>query len=46
MLLKAVVLAVIKLAVITTLGPLGTQSNTNIAKTSKQLVKWYKDIIT
>ena len=31
---------------IITLGPLGTQSDTNIAKTSKQLVEWYRDIIT
>ena len=34
------------LVVITTLGPSGTQGNTNIAKTSKQLVEWYRDIIT
>ena len=33
------------LAVITTLGPLGMQDNTSMAKTSKQLVEWYKDII-
>ena len=33
-------------AAITTLGLSGTQGNTNIAKTSKQLVEWYKDIIT
>ena len=39
MLLKAAVPTVMELAVIITLGPLGTQSNTNIAKTSKQLVK-------
>ena len=30
---------------ITTLGPLGMQDNTSMAKTSKQLVEWYKDII-
>ena len=29
-----------------TLGLLGIQSDTSIAKTSKQLVEWYKDIIT
>ena len=46
MLLKAAVLTVMELAVITTLGLLGTQSNTNIAKTSKQSVEWYRDIIT
>ena len=34
MLLKAAVFAVMELAKITTLGPLGTQGNTNIAKTS------------
>ena len=46
MLLKAVVPAVTVLVAIITLGPLGAQDNTSIAKTSKQLVKWYKDIIT
>ena len=35
MLLKAAVLIVMVLAVIITLGLLGTQNNTNIAKTSK-----------
>ena len=29
-----------------TLGPAKTQSNTNIAKSSNQLVEWYRDIIT
>ena len=33
-------------AKITTLRLLGTQGNINIAKTSKQLVEWYRDIIT
>ena len=46
MLLKAAVPIVMELAAITTLGLLGIQSNTNMAKTSKQLVKWYRDIIT
>ena len=46
MLLKAVVLAAMAPAEITTSGPLGMQSNTRIAKTSKQLVEWYRDIIT
>ena len=32
-------LTVVVSAVITTLGPSGIQSNTNIAKTSKQLVE-------
>ena len=35
MLLKAVVPTATVPAVITTLGPLGTQGNTNMAKTSK-----------
>ena len=43
---KAAVPAATVLTKITTSGPLGTQGNTNIAKTSQQLVKWYKDIIT
>ena len=46
MLPKAAVPAATELAAITTLGPSGTQSNTSIAKTSQQLIKWYKDIIT
>ena len=46
MLLKAAVPAATVLAVIITLGLLGTQGNTSIAKTSKQLVKWYREIIT
>ena len=37
--LKAVVPAVIVPVKITTLGPSGTQGDTNIAKTSKQLVE-------
>ena len=40
------VLAASTPAVFTTLGPLGTQGNTSIAKLSKQSVKWYKKIIT
>ena len=43
--LKAV-LAVNALAIVIILGPLGMQSNTNIAKSSKQLVEWYREIIT
>ena len=39
MLLKAAVLAVMVPAVITTLGLLGIEGDTSIAKTSKQLVK-------
>ena len=43
--LKAVP-AVNILAIVTTLRLLGTQGNTSIAKSSKQLVEWYKEIIT
>ena len=46
MLLKAAVPAVTVLVATITLGLLGTQNNTSIAETSKQLVKWYRDIIT
>ena len=46
MLPKAAVPVAMEPAAITTLGLLGTQSNTSIAKTSKQLVEWYRDIIT
>ena len=46
MLLKAVIPAATVLAVTTTSGPSGTQGNTNMAKTSEQLVEWYRDIIT
>ena len=43
--LKAV-LAVNMLAIAITSGPLGTQSNTSIAKSCKQSVEWYREIIT
>ena len=43
--LKAV-LVVNMLATVTTSEPLGTQGNTSIAKLSKQLVKWYREMIT
>ena len=46
MLLKAAVPTATVPVVITTSGPSGIQGNTNIAKTSKQLVEWYKEIIT
>ena len=45
MLPKAVLVAN-ALAIVTILGPLGTQGNTSIIKLSKQLIKWYKKIIT
>ena len=40
------VLAVNILVIVTILGPLGTQGNTNIAKLSKQSVEQYREIIT
>ena len=43
--LKAVLVANV-LATVIILGLLGTQNNTSMAKLSKQLVKWYKEIIT
>ena len=46
MLLKAVLAANILAVTAITSGPLGIQSNTNIAKLSKQLVEWYREIIT
>ena len=45
MLLKAVPAANI-LAIVTISGLLGTQSNTNIAKLSKHIVEWYREVIT
>ena len=45
-LLKAVLVAQVLAATATTLGPLNTQSNISIAKNSKQLVEWYREIIT
>ena len=33
-------------AIVIILGLLGTQGNTSIAKSSKQLIKWYKKTIT
>ena len=46
MLLKAVISTAMVPAEIITLRLLSIQSDTSIAKTSKQLVKWYRDIIT
>ena len=34
------------LVTVTILGPLSMQNNTSIAKLSKQLVEWYRKIIT
>ena len=44
--LKAVPAAQVLAATAITLGPLNTQSNISMAKSSKQSVKWYKEIIT
>ena len=44
--LKAVPAVSVLAATVITLRPLGTQSNTSIAKLSKQLVEWYKEMIT
>ena len=46
MLPKAVVFAATVPAAITTSGLSGIQGNTSIAKTSKQSVEWYREIIT
>ena len=46
MLPKAAIPAATVLAATTTSGLLGTQGNTSMAKTSKQLVEQYKEIIT
>ena len=43
--LKAV-LVVNMLVTVIILGLLGTQGNTSMAKSSKQLVEWYKEMIT
>ena len=43
--LKVAVLAATVPVETTTSGLLGTQSNTSMAETSQQLVKWYRDII-
>ena len=43
---KAVPAASVPAAIVIILGPSGTQGNTNITKLSKQLVEWYREIIT
>ena len=42
MLPKAAVPAAIVPVVIIALGPLGIQGDTSMAKTSKQLIEWYR----
>ena len=44
--LKAVLTAQIPAATVTTLGPSNTQGNISMAKSSKQSIEWYKEIIT
>ena len=44
--LKAVLAANMLAATVIILGLLGTQNDTSIAKSSKQSVEWYKEIIT
>ena len=46
MLLKAVPAANMLVVIITISGPSGTQGNTSMAKSSKQSVEWYREIIT
>ena len=45
MLLKAVPAAQVLVVTVMTLGPLNIQSNISMAKSSEQLVKWYREII-
>ena len=44
--LKVIPTANMPAATVTISGPLGTQGNTSIAKLSKQLIEWYREIIT
>ena len=44
--LKAVLVANMLAVIVIMLGPLGTQGNTSMAELSKQLVEWYRKIIT
>ena len=44
--LKVVLAANVLAAIVTTSGPLGTQGDTSMAKLSKQLVEWYRKMIT
>ena len=46
MLLKAVPAAQVPAATVTTSGLSNTQSDINMAKSSKQSVKWYREMIT
>ena len=44
--LKAVLAAQVPVVTAMTLGLLNTQGDISMAKSSKQLVKWYREIIT
>ena len=44
--LKVILVVNMPAATVVTLGPLGTQNNTSIAKLSEQSVEWYREIIT
>ena len=44
--LKAVLAAQALVLTATTSGPLNIQSDTSMAKSSKQLVKWYWEVVT
>ena len=44
--LKVVLAAQMLAVTVMTSGPLNTQGNINIIKSSKQSVKWYREIIT
>ena len=46
MLLKAVLVVNMLIVIVIISGPSGIQSDTSIAKLSKQLVEWYREIIT
>ena len=43
---KAVLVVNMPAVTVTTSGPSGTQGNTSIAKSSKQSIEWYREIIT
>ena len=46
MLLKAVLVVNVLAATVTILEPSGTQGDTSMAKLSKQLIEWYREMIT
>ena len=43
--LKVVLAVSVPAAIVMTLGLLGTQGNTSIAKLNKQSVEWYREMI-